>query len=343
MQSQSKIILIGLGKVGREVLQQLQVSGLPFEIKALADSSACLIGQPLSSDQITAALQTKAFGKKLTDLRDAQPLENLAAAFSPESIIVDTSAAPDLDWGTATRKGCKLVFANKNAHSAPWPQAASLFNNVGIRYESTVGAGLPVITTLRSMVASGDQITRIEGVMSGTLGYLCSQLEAGVTYSQAVQQAFEAGFTEPDPRDDLSGFDVLRKALILGRTAGWHLEQADFSVQPLYDDRLIGVPVSEFFQRTTLLDLSYAQEIETAAQEGRVLRYLATITAQGGRIGLQTVERSSALGALQGPGNYFAIHSVRYDPLPLVIAGPGAGIVVTANGVLNDIIALTNV
>lgn len=342
MQSKLKIILIGLGKVGREVLQQLPISGLRCEITALADSTACLIGQPLSVQQVSAALETKSAGKKLIDLPDAQPLTNLVASYQSDVIIVDTSAAPNLDWGTAIRKNCKMVFANKNAHSAPWSQAAAFFNNDRIRYESTVGAGLPVIATLRSMLASGDQITRIEGVMSGTLGYLCSQLEAGATYSQAVQRAFEAGYTEPDPRDDLSGFDVLRKSLILGRTAGWRLEQTDFSVQALYDDRLIGMRVSEFFQRTALLNETYTQEVGKAAKEGRVLRYLATITPQGGHIGLQAVERSSALGALQGPGNYFAIHSRRYDPLPLVIAGPGAGIVVTANGVLNDIIALTS-
>lgn len=342
MQTPQKIILIGLGKVGREVIKQLQVIGLSFEITALADSTASLIGQPLSADQINSALQAKATGKKLSDVQSAQPLANLATTFSPQTIIVDTSAATDLDWSASLKQGCQLVFANKNAHSALWSQAAALFNNPGIRYESTVGAGLPVIATMRSMLASGDQITRIEGVMSGTLGYLCSQLEAGSTYSQAVQQAFDAGYTEPDPRDDLSGFDVLRKALILGRTAGWHLEQSDFSVQPLYDDRLVGIPVSDFFQRTTLLDESYAQAVERATEEGRVLRYLATITPQGGSIGLQAVERNSPLGALNGPGNYFAFHSYRYNPIPLVIAGPGAGIVVTANGVLNDIIALTN-
>ncbi|MBE0688172.1 MAG: hypothetical protein IH585_19425 [Anaerolineaceae bacterium] len=246
----------------------------------------------------------------------------------------------NLDWSIALQNGCKLVFANKNAHSAPWPQAASLFNQPDIRYESTVGAGLPVIATLRSMINSGDQITRIEGVMSGTLGYLCSRLEASESYSQAVKQAYEAGYTEPDPRDDLSGFDVLRKALILARTAGWPLEESDFTVEPFYDDRLVGMPVSEFFNLTSLLDETYAQRVEEATQEGRVLRYLATITPQGRRIGFQTVEQSSQLGALQGPGNYFAIYSRRYNQIPMVIAGPGAGIEVTANGVLNDIIAL---
>ncbi|MBW6474779.1 MAG: hypothetical protein K0B14_16750 [Anaerolineaceae bacterium] len=340
MQEKQKIILLGLGKVGREVIRQLNSCALPLEVCALADSTASVVGDPLDIQLIKTSIHAKSQGDSLATLTDAQPLQILSNYFRNGTIIVDTSAAHDLDWDLALQKGCKLVFANKNAHAAAWEQAAYLYNQPGIRYESTVGAGLPVIASLRSQLASADKITRIEGVMSGTLGYLCSQLEAGVSYSQAVKKAYEAGYTEPDPRDDLSGFDVLRKALILARTAGWPLEERDFTVEPLYDNRLVGMPVSEFFSLTTFLDEIYAQQVEAAAKEGRVLRYLAGITPQGGRIDLQAVKRSSQLGALQGPGNYFAIHSQCYSPIPLVIAGPGAGIEVTANGVLNDIIAL---
>lgn len=342
MQEKPKIILLGLGKVGREVIHQLDACGLAFDVCALADSSACLVSDPLNKEQIITAIQTKAHGKPLMTLPDSQPLQVLSNHFRKGMIIVDTSAAPDLDWSHALQKGCKLVFANKNALSAPWVQASRLFNQPDIRYESTVGAGLPVINNLRTMIASGDQITRIEGVMSGTLGYICSQLEAGLTYSQAIQQAYDAGYTEPDPRDDLSGFDVLRKALILSRTVGWPLDQQDMTVESLYDDRLVGIPILEFFQRTALLDELYAQHVQSAASEGKVLRFLATITPQGGRIGLQVVDHKSAVGALHGAGNYFAFYSRFYNEVPLSIAGPGAGIEVTANGVLNDIIALIN-
>jgi homoserine dehydrogenase len=340
MQEKQKIILIGLGKVGHEVIRQLDDCALPLEVCALADSTAYVAGDPLDTQLINSAIHAKALGESLASLPNAQPLKDLSDHFNKGTIIVDTSAARGIDWGNAIKNECKLVFANKNAHAAPWAQASILYNQPGIRYESTVGAGLPVIASLRSQVVSGDRITCIEGVMSGTLGYLCSQLEAGVSYSQAIKQAFDAGYTEPDPRDDLSGFDVLRKALILARTAGWHLEERDFTIEPLYDERLVGMPVAEFFNLTPLLDETYAQRIEKATREGRVLRYLATITSKGGKIGLQAVERSSQVGALQGPGNYFAIYSQRYNKIPLAIAGPGAGIEVTANGVLNDIIAL---
>ena len=340
MQEKQKIILIGLGKVGCEVIHQLDDCALPLEVCALADSTAFVAGDPIDIQLINTAVHAKEQGEILAALPNAQPLQDLSNHFNKGLIIVDTSAARDLDWRNAIKNECKLVFANKNAHAAAWVQASFLYNQPGIRYESTVGAGLPVIASLRGQVTSGDQITRIEGVMSGTLAYLCSQLEPGVSYSQAVKQAFDAGYTEPDPRDDLSGFDVLRKALILARTAGWPLEERDFTVEPLYDERLLGIPVAEFFHLAHLLDETYAQRVKEATREGRVLRYLATITPQGGKISLTAVERRSQLGALQGPGNYFAIYSQRYSPIPLVIAGPGAGIEVTANGVLNDIIDL---
>lgn len=340
MQTTQKIILIGLGKVGREVIRQIQACGINAEISAVADSSSFLSGLPLSNEEINQAIQAKIDGKRLMDLPGAQPTDKLSELFSSNTIIVDTSAAKNLDWQVAIQQGCKLVFANKNAHSSDWKEAFPLYNQDGIRYESTVGAGLPVLTSLRSQLQLGDSITHIEGVMSGTLGFLCSQLQAGVSYSKAVQEAFDAGYTEPDPRDDLSGFDVLRKALILARTAGWPLEQKDVTVQPLYDDRLVGIPVSEFFNRTELLNQTYSELVEKAAAEGKVLRYLATVTPQGGKVGLQAVDQDSALGALQGPGNYFAIYSRYYNQIPLVISGPGAGIEVTANGVLSDIIAL---
>ena len=337
-----KIIIMGLGKVGQAVSHQILESQLPLDFIGLADSTGCVVGDPISQAQLESILRIKESGGSINKIPEVRPHSIMSDFYDDETIIVDTSAARDLDWSQALQKGCSLVFANKNALSAPWSQAANLFKQGTIRYESTVGAGLPVIATLRNQIGSGDKIRRIEGVMSGTLGYLCSQLEAGATYSQAVQQAFDAGYTEPDPRDDLSGFDVLRKALILARTAGWPLEQNDLQVEPLFDDRLTGIPVTEFFQRTSLLNDTYAQRNESAAAEGRVLRYLATITPQGGKIGLQAVDSNSALGALQGPGNYFAFYTERYDPIPLVIAGPGAGITVTANGVLNDIIALLN-
>jgi homoserine dehydrogenase len=340
MRKEFKIMLYGLGKVGRQVLAMLNHLDLPVALAALSDSSACLTGDPLTSQLVENAIRAKEAGERLSHFPGSQPLSALPALFTEDLIIIDTSVVKDMDWKDALNKGCRLVFANKNALSAPWRQAKHLFSNPNVRYEATVGAGLPVIASLASQVASGDPITRVEGVMSGTLGFLCSRLEQGASYSQAVRDAYDAGYTEPDPRDDLSGFDVLRKTLILARTAGWQMEKEEVEVLPLYDKRLLGMPLADFFEASALLNADYAAMAKTAAENGNTLRYLATVTARGGRIGLREVAENSALGALNGPGNYFAFYSRNYNPDPLVIAGPGAGATVTANGVINDIIAL---
>jgi len=342
MSPTTNIILLGAGKVGREIIHQIQASGLPIRFCAIADSQAFLGGDPLTSAQIRDVMDTKTGGQSLETLPGALPLKDLPRSFRADAIVVDTSASRDLDLLPALHAGCKLVFANKNAHSAAWEQAVHLFQNPNVRYEATVGAGLPVIQTLRSMLATGDLITRIEGVMSGTLGFLCSQLEAGLTYSQAINDAFASGYTEPDPRDDLSGFDVARKALILARTAGWPLEQKDLQVEPFFDISMSQIALESFFQKLSVSDSGYQKRVEEARLEGKVLRYIATITPQSVKVGLKAVEKESSLGALNGPGNFFAFYSQRFQPIPMVISGPGAGVSVTAAGVFGDILDLIN-
>jgi homoserine dehydrogenase len=340
MNKPTNIILLGLGKVGRELVQQVLSSGLNICFIAIADSRAFISGSPLSAVQIETALRTKDAGQTLSNLKGSSPLSDLTALYQRDTIVVDTSASRDLDLTPALAAECKLVYANKNALSAPWAQTAGLYSKAQVAYEATVGAGLPVIQTLHSLMATGDTVTKIEGVMSGTLGFLCSRLEDGATYSQAVQQSFDAGYTEPDPRDDLSGFDVARKALILGRTAGWRLEMEQVKVEALFQPALANIPLKDFFEQMATMDDDFSQKVAIAKREGKVLRYLAAVTKEGGTVGLQSVDKSSALGALQGPGNYFAFYTVRYPEIPLVIAGPGAGVAVTAAGVFADILTL---
>jgi homoserine dehydrogenase len=206
-----------------------------------------------------------------------------------------------------------------------------------VRYESTVGAGLPVIASLRDLMAGGDEVTAIEGCMSGTLGYISSQLEQGIKFSDAVMDAFKSGYTEPDPRQDLGGLDVARKALILSRTAGFNKEMADIALEPLYPGSLENLSIQDFLQALPELDAQFQERVANANAEGQVLRYLAHVTPQAITVGLTPVPKSSALGALQGTDNYFAFHTRRYTTSPLVIAGPGAGIPVTAAGVITDL------
>lgn len=341
------LILLGSGKVGRALVRQilsaqeaLSIRGIHFQFSALADSTAAVCGHPLPTDVVQQVLEIKQNGQSLRTISGSLPLDQITHYFTPQTIVIDTSAAKKTLIHQALEKGCRLAFANKNSHSAPWAEAEPFFNPQQVKYEATVGAGLPVIRTLRGLVDTGDEITHIAGVMSGTLGYLCSQLEARVPYSQAVRQAFELGYTEPDPRDDLSGFDVARKALILARTAGWPLEMEHLTVEAFYAPDLAALSVPEFMQALPRLDSHYAEKVCNAAAEKKVLRYMAQITPQGGSIGLTAVEKSSALGALNGPGNFISFTSKRYAEIPLVISGPGAGIEVTAAGVFNDLLDL---
>lgn len=341
------IILLGVGKVGRALIRQIQAAkevlktkGISIQFTALADSQGAVRGDPLTADVIDQVITNKEAGLSLFNLPGYISLEQLRHLYNTETIVIDTTASKQTTIHEALKAGSRLIFANKNNHSAPWTEAKPFFNQEKVKYESTVGAGLPVIRSLQSLINSQDEIVLMEGVMSGTLGYLCSQMESGLTYSQAVTQAFELGYTEPDPRDDLSGFDVARKSLILARTAGWTLEMSDLKVEAFYPSALASLSVSQFMDTLPTLNADYQQKVDQAAASGQVLRYLARITPQGGTVGLTSVPKNSPLGALNGPGNYFSFTSKRYAEFPLVISGPGAGVEVTAAGVFSDLIDL---
>jgi homoserine dehydrogenase len=296
----------------------------------------------LPDDELQAAIRTKEAGNSLSAFSSSRPLADLDTVLAPGIILVDLTASPETTPMLRAALGCgaDLVLANKRPLSGSWIDAESFFDSAGLRYEATVGAGLPVIATLRTLLQAGDRVTAIEGCLSGTLGYLCTLLERGISYSAAVSSARELGYTEPDPRDDLSGQDVARKALILARTAGWPLEIQDLTVKALYDKALSTLSLVDFLEAMPTLDGSYDQQVQRARASNQVLRYRARIDAGGGEVELVAVPQESPLGALTGPANYVAIYSTLYADYPLIISGPGAGPEVTAAGVLADIIDL---
>ncbi len=348
---QITIILLGVGNVGRALLRQTldtrdalaHRAGLRLLITGLADSQA-LLHDPngLPDDVLKNALQTKNAGRSLGALPQAQTLGRLDDALQPDTILVDLTASPDTSptLQTALQAHSGIVLANKHLLGGPWSEAQAFLDYAHLRYEVTVGAGLPVIATLRTLLNTGDQVSAIEGCFSGTLGYLCAQLEQGASYSDAVAQAKDLGYTEPDPRQDLGGQDVARKALILARTVGWPLEMDDLHVEPLFTETLSDISVQEFIAATPILNGPYARRVQSARDQDKVLRYVARVSPQGGQVGLEAVPQDSLLGALRGPANFIALHTTRYDQEPLVISGPGAGPEVTAAGVLGDIINL---
>jgi homoserine dehydrogenase len=345
------LISLGLGNVGHTLLRQILETrdtvacrtGLRIMPIALADISGLLFDPDgLPEETLQAAWQATKGGGLLNALPGIRPLCGVDAALQAGTILADVTASPKTEptLRAALAAGCGVVLANKIPLAGSWATAQSFFEHPHLRYEVTVGAGLPVINTLQYLLATGDQVAAIEGCLSGTLGYLCAELERGVSYSAVVSQAKVLGYTEPDPREDLGGRDVARKALILARTAGWPLELSDLTIEPLYSESLSGISADKFMQLTPTLDEAYARRVQEAQANGRVLRYVAHVSPQGGKVGLAAVPRDGPLGALRGPANYIAFHTRRYHQVPLVISGPGAGPEVTAAGVLGDILAL---
>jgi bifunctional aspartokinase / homoserine dehydrogenase 1 len=261
-------------------------------------------------------------------------------------VLVDLTAddtTPALE--AALTHGMDLVLANKRpiagrraASEALWQTARARGRR--ILHEATVGAGLPIIDTYHKLTESGDRVERIEGLLSGTLGYVLSEVAAGVSFSGAVRSAMKRGYTEPDPREDLSGMDVGRKALILARLLGYRGELRRSAVESLVPKWARGLSREEFLDRLDELDAGWRRRAEEAAASGTVLRYVATVTASRIAVGLRSVPLTSPLAAIKGSDNQLVFTTARYKENPLVITGPGAGAEVTAAGVLNDILRL---
>lgn len=236
-------------------------------------------------------------------------------------------------------KGFPIVLSNKRPLCTPLSVKHLDLHKNNIFYETTVGAGLPVIYTIKSLLASGDRNIEIAGNFSGTLGFIMSELEKGSSFSSAVKKAKDLGFTETDPREDLRGTDVARKILILARTLGRRIDFSDVKVRSLYPEKYDGLTVRQFMDELKNLDKFYSDRIKNAKNSGKTVRYVGFIDKNRISAGLIEVDRDSDLGNLQGPDNLIVIKSDRYRKHPLVIKGPGAGAGVTAAGVLNDVIS----
>ena len=347
---QVPVIVMGAGGVGAALLRQI-VNGRErvafrnkcrFEVVAVADSQSCLFAaEGLDDAALLAATARKQQGRGLAAGNRPSGIEIIDRARQAgweKGIVVDVTAVdgmePVLDH--ALEAGYGVALANKKALAGPWQTAQKYFNHPRVRHESTVGGGQPVIATLRYLLDVNDPIYQIEGQMSGTLGFICGQMDGGVPFSRAVREAKELGYTEPDPRDDLSGKDVMRKVMILARMAGWPLEETDIEVESLYTPELASLSVPDFLEAVETLDETMRLRVATALTEGMVLRYVAEVTDGRGAVGLKPVPAGSALSSLK----YISFRTARYDDEPLLIGGKGAGVEMTAAGVLGDMIDL---
>jgi aspartokinase/homoserine dehydrogenase 1 len=346
------VVLLGYGRVGRALSDQIAAgardnirivglldrSGYVFDAKGLSRSRL----RKLSKAKDGGALLSSLGGRKATA---ADALAVMADHAVSRPVVVDVTSEETLGLlQTAISQGFDVVLANKKPLAGTFESYSHLLDEAAargrrVRYEATVGAGLPIIDTHRKLFETGDRVLRIDGCVSGTLMYVLSEVSAGRPFSAAVREAVARGYAEPDPRDDLSGRDAARKGLILARMLGYRgaAPSADDLVPPAYRD----LPLKKFLDRLEELDESWQQRAAAERSRGRLLRYVVSATPRTVSAGLVAVPASSPMGAASGTRNIVTFHSRRYRREPLVISGPGAGADVTAAGLLNDICSLS--
>lgn len=275
-------------------------------------------------------------------------LERLAEHPFDELIAIDMTASETISryYPQVAELGVHLVTANKHAGSAPekfYQQVVQQFHDHGAKwlYNATVGAGLPVQSSIQMLRHAGDQIIAISGIFSGTLSWLFQQFDGTRPFSSLLKQAWEQGLCEPDPREDLSGQDVARKLLILTREAGFSLEHAEIDLQSLVPKELTAGSVEAFLEQLTGLDEWMDEQFKRAKANGEVIRYVAHFSPQeGAQVGLQRFAQQHPFANLRPGDNIFAIHSQWYRHNPLIIQGPGAGREVTAGAIQSDLVTL---
>ncbi len=361
------IVLFGNGSIGRTSLRILRDVrerwaadfGSIVRIRGIIDSTGgvvCPEDDAYSDRTLDRIEEARENGDRLSTsapeigltLRSPHEVLDIAMEFGP-LIVIDTAAgeasAPLI--ARALHKGNGAVFSNKSSLSLARrdPDSQTIWSEarVGgqVRYETSCGAGLPVISTLHSLTNSGDEILSIEGALSGTLGAIFADVDNGIPFSAAVRSARDHGFTEPDPRDDLSGLDVARKALILARTIGLARDLSDITIENLVPSSLQDESIEAFLDGISCRDQEISALAASAAASDSTLKYVASVSAEKPiEVGLAAVPRNTVLGSLQGPENVITIRSSRYDAHPLTIAGPGAGAQVTAAGVVADCFGL---
>ena len=345
------LAVVGVGNIGSALLEQLRQQrhyllsrGFDVRVVALANSRRFVV----SPAGVDLAHWKAALGASRSRMSPPALTDRLAALELTNAALVDCTANPSIvdAYPAFIDANFHIVTPNKRANALPWRRYSALMAQMARRqkhffYEANVGAGLPIMSTLRDLIASGDEILKIEGILSGTLSYLFNNFDGRVPFSSLVRDAHRMGFTEPDPRDDLSGQDVARKLLILAREIGLKMELDEVKVDSLVPGPLRRMRFSSgFFAALARYDAEVAARVDAARRRGAVLRYVGVLEHGRAHAGLKEFPRDHPVASAKGSDNVIAFTTKRYRRTPLVVQGPGAGADVTAMGVFSDILKL---
>lgn len=348
------LFIVGVGTVGRHLLKQirqqqenlLQNKALALKVVGISNSRRCIFDREgIDIDNYTSLLEDATIDA--TPQRIKEEVINMNIF---NSVFVDCTASAEIAslYDELLSHNVNVVAANKIAASSEYSNYAKLKNiarrkDVKFLFETNVGAGLPIINTINNLINSGDKILKIEAVLSGTLNYIFNVLSKDTPLSQAVKMAREAGYSEPDPRIDLSGKDVVRKLVILAREAGYVVEQDDVKRNLFVPDKYFEGTVDDFMKNIVELDSEFEQKRIKAEEMNQHFRFVASLENGKVEVGLQKVSNTHPFYSLEGSNNVILITTERYNEYPMVIKGYGAGADVTAAGVFADIISIANI
>ena len=343
------LFVFGIGNIGSRLLNQireqkedLETQKIKIKVMGIANSTHMLLDKNgIDLDAWQQKLKdspTNASVEKVLDfIKEEKPLNPVFADCTKSEKL------PEL-YSKILGRACHIATPNKIANI----KSMDFYRNLryaanragkGFFYETNVGAGLPVIDTVQNMRKSGDSLISFEGILSGSMSYIFGRLNEGILFSQSVKEAMDMGFTEPDPRDDLSGADAKNKVLIIAREWGYSLELDDIKVDSIYPDNFdLSGSKEDFLARLSDLDSFFNELVKKTASEDKFLAYTGEITPMGCRVGLKGLPKGHSLSGIAGGENAFVFKTRRYSPIPLVVRGYGAGGEVTAAGVFSDIL-----
>ena len=348
------LFIAGTGLVGSSLLKQLQNQhstllsehNLKVNLIGVSNSRKMFIDKKgISLEGYTDVLEN--FGEK-GDISGF--IQHMTRMNLRNSVFIDCTADANVAsrYGEILSKYISIVTANKIACSSEYKyyqKLKTLASESGVRfmYETTVGAGLPIIKTINDLILSGDRILKIEAVLSGTMNFIFNELGPSTPLSSAIRKAREKGYSEPDPRIDLSGTDVVRKILILAREAGYPIEKEEVQVQKFLPDECFEGDINDFFEKVSEYDAEFEERRKELSKQNKKWRFFATMDNGKAKVELLTIGADHPSFNLEGSNNIVLFTTNRYNELPMVIKGYGAGAEVTAAGVFSDLMRVVNV